>query len=353
MNPAHSKDIRVLKSLGWILLILVLIVTICFCAKIRREERLKPGAKWVAKGKPTPSTCPVCGVETTSGAADRRPIAIMIENLVSIRPQIGLDKACVIFEALTEGGITRLLAVYVHEDAEEIGPVRSARPYYVALARGFNAIYAHCGGSKRGMEAIKQWGICDLDQFAYPKAYWRVRGIKAPHNLFTSTSRIRETAERVGFAKGVGYRGFKFKSEAPLKNHPQSQNIVINFSSQAYKVEYHYHKDSNSYLRFNGGRSHIDRETKNQLQPKNVVILYCPTGMYDPQCLNIQIIGSGSCLVFRDGTVVRGTWEKAEPGTQLVIEDEQGVEIPLNRGQTWVEIVKPDTPVGVRPPQAS
>ncbi|MEW6189275.1 MAG: DUF3048 domain-containing protein [Actinomycetota bacterium] len=325
------------------LFLLFLIIAVLSCG---RKGDWRKRIKSIPEAKEKPSqVCPICGMEVASSEVSHRPIAVIVENLVSIRPQSGLDKACVVFEALAEGGITRLLAIYFHQDANVIGPVRSARPYHVALVPGFDAIFAHCGGSPRAMNAIKTSGIADLDQFAFPQAYWRVRGIKAPHNLFTSTKGIRNVARKVGLEKGVLYRGFKHKPDAPLKKRPEGQKITINFSSPAYKVQYSYDRKSNSYLRFNGGEPHMERTTGSQLQPKNVVVMYCPTEMYDIQRLNIQVVGKGKCLVFRDGIVVEGIWHKAGERSELSFKDEHGSEIPFNPGQIWVEIVKPGTGV--------
>lgn len=352
MRKLIEKNRRNSKRFALILLMAILLLLGTSCGTPLVETK-SSGKVANERGKQAEKTevvliaCPIDGIQVNQEIARQRPIAVMVENLSTIRPQAGLEKACIVFEALAEGGITRFVAIYGHEDVTEIGPVRSARPYYVQIARGFDAIYAHAGGSKTGMETIGISGIADLDQFRYAKAYRRVSGIRMPHNLFTDTSKIREIAAEAGFKNSAVYEGFRHKADIPLNKRPQTQNISINFSSADYRVEYQYDRNSNSYLRFNGGKPHIDRISGKQIQPKNVLVVYAVTGGIPGEVgtLDIGVVGSGPVTVFQDGTTTKGIWKKASPKNQFDFFDGNGREIALNAGQTWVEIVKPDTAV--------
>lgn len=352
MSKLAEKNRRNSKRFALILLIATLLLFGTSCSKnllrIKEPGRIKSqSGEQAKKTEVALAACPIDGIQVDQEMARQRPIAVMVENLSTIRPQSGLDKACVVFEALAEGGITRFVAIYLHQDAGEVGPVRSARPYYVQIARGFDAIYAHAGGSKTGMETIGSSGIADLDQFRYAKAYRRVSGIRMPHNLFTDISRIREVAAQAGFKNSAVYAGFKHKVDVPLDKRPLTQHISINFSSAAYRVEYRYDRNSNSYLRFNGGKPHTDRISGKQIQPKNVVVVYAVTRDIPGEVgtLDIGVVGSGPVIVFRDGTTTKGIWKKASPKNQFRFFDGSGREIALNAGQSWVEVVKSDTTV--------
>lgn len=315
--------------------------------KVAKKKIVKKVVKKKLPPPPPPPTCPVCGLETTAENAKRRPLGIMVENMSTVRPQTGMDKACAVVEALAEGGITRFLLIYVHQDAAEIGPVRSARAYYVEIAHGFQALYAHCGFSAYAVDALQELGKADLDQFRYEKAYWRAKGHKAPHNLFTSTDRIWTAGETAGNEKEVAYIGFSHQKDASMTARPEGQTITIDFSSPGYRVEYRYDRQSNSYLRFNGGKAHLDSVTGLQLSPKNVVVMRAETYQLPGKdgCLKIGVIGQGECLVFSNGTAIKGTWQKASADDQLIFKDEAGAEILFSPGQLWIELVKPDTPV--------
>lgn len=347
-----SKKVKIGIALFLSILIGVLsLVLLTSYAREKPKPVKKKAVKKVVKKEPPspppPPTCPVCGLETTAEKAARRPLGIIIDNKSVVRPQSGMDKACLVVEALVEGGVTRFLLVQVHHDVEMIGPVRSARAYYVEIAHGFQALYAHCGFSAYAVNALKQLGAADLDEFRYSKAYWRAKGHKAPHNLFTSTDRVRAAGEGAGNEKQVTYKGYLHQKEATMTARPEGQTITIDFSSPAYRVEYHYDRLSNSYNRFNGGKAHLDRVTGEQLKAKNIVIMRAHTAVLPGKdgCLKIDVVGQGECLVFRDGKAIKGTWQKASAAEALIFKDEKGTEIPFNPGQIWIELVRPDTPV--------
>ncbi len=147
------------------------------------------GLTQVAKISPSESPkivndtpCPLDGVMTTKERAERRPLGIMIENHPDARPQSGLDKASFVFETPSEGGITRFLALYVENDASEVGPVRSARTYYVEWADEVRAIYAHAGGSAIALENLgtNQY-LCNINHDQ--EHFWRDNSRYTPHNL--------------------------------------------------------------------------------------------------------------------------------------------------------------------------
>lgn len=289
------------------------------------------------------ANCPIDGMPTTADVAEGKPLAIMIENLASIRPQNGLSRACIVFEALAEGGITRFLAIFNHQEVDRIGPVRSARPYYVALAAGFDAVYGHAGGSTVGVQKIAEYGVDDLD-YSNMGAYWRQKGIRAPHNLFTSTTKFRSAAEKAGYEE-VDYTGFNF-SKKKLTGAP-AKNIKINFSYGSYAVEYRYDVKTKKYMRFTGGLAHKDANNNKQIAPVNVVVVRAPTSMYNAITLKIDIIGTGDGYLFRDGVVKPITWTKEAADTQISFQDEKGQEIKFLPGQIWVEVVKEDTKVKI------
>ncbi len=331
------------------LLVLIALALLLFNLSCQRDREAGVKSKTSARAKPKTKPyyiCPLDGVKVES-ETKWRPVGVMVENLNSVRPQSGLDQACVVFEALAEGGITRFLAVFGHRESQEVGPVRSARTYYVALAKGLNALYAHCGGSTTAMAAIKKWEVTDLDQFRYAQAYWRMKGIPAPHNLYTSISGLREVAQKADFEIEGNPTGWPHKKDKPQSERPLGQEITIDFSSPAYRVDYSYDRNSNTYLRKNGGKPHTDRITGKQLTAKNIVVLFVPTS-FAPEgsgLLDIDIVGDGKSLIFQDGEVEQGNWQKYTADSPLEFLTEDGEEIKLNKGQTWVEIVKIDTPV--------
>jgi len=291
--------------------------------------------------------CPIDGVWTTAERAFRHPLAVAIENHPDSRPQSGLDKASLIYETPTEGGITRFLAMYVENDAEKLGPVRSARTYFLDWLSEFDGIFAHCGGNADALALIGPYGIKDLDEFTYPFLYWRTYDRYAPHNLYTKTKNLWQKAQDYNWNTKVDYVPWLFKNDPSLEKRPTKQEINIRYANYAFRVTYQYDRQNNSYLRFIAGRPHIDKETQKQLSPKNVAVMWVKTWpLYDPEGgWHIETIDSGPAKVFLDGQVIEGSWKKESRNARTKFYDSQGKEVIFNRGQTWIQVVPQGTEV--------
>ncbi|MFW5888424.1 MAG: DUF3048 domain-containing protein, partial [Patescibacteria group bacterium] len=124
------------------------------------------------------------------------PVAIMIDNHKNARPAYGIDKADIVFEAEVEGSITRYLAIFNdYKEVEKIGPVRSARPYFINWASGVSALFVHCGGSPQALATIARSGIKNLDEFYKTSRFWRDKTLPRPHNIFTSGKELNDLLE--------------------------------------------------------------------------------------------------------------------------------------------------------------
>ncbi len=332
-----------------IVVFLVIILALFGCGKKVAKKKPKRQHKLLQANKPKPrknlSPCPFDGVKVDPALARQQPLAIMVENLKSIRPQYGIAQSCLVVEGLAEGGITRFMVVYGHRQAKKIGPVRSARSHFVALAKGWKAVYGHAGGSKYALNDIRNWEVDDFDEFAHDNGYWRDRSIRAPHNLFTSTSLIRKVKKT-----SLGnFPGFSFV-ESPLSksNKSVNQTVEIKYKQQAYRVKWVYQPKGNNYLRFNGGLPHLDADTKKQLTATNILILYTETSVIPGgSVLDIKMTGSGRLTVIKDGKVINGNWYKPTVDSQLTLEDDFSNPIRLRPGRVWIEIVPVSTQVNI------
>jgi hypothetical protein len=274
------------------------------------------------------------------------PIGIMIENLTTIRPQPGLEYAHVVYEALAEGGITRFLGIYTLTGPfDKIGPVRSARPYYLDWVKEYGALYAHAGGSPEAMSNIRQQEIFDLDQFFNAPYYWRSTDAKPPHNLFTS-SELMIAASRDTKAtapENDTFETWNIKSEEPI-NAKKKREIVLDFSTYNYEVRYLYNPETNAYARSNGGKMHLDKTSGAQLQVKNIIVQRAQTNLIEPRSglLGIQTEGTGEAFFFLDGKKIEGRWERTSDKKRTYFYDATRNSIAINPGPTWIEILPPD-----------
>jgi hypothetical protein len=305
-----------------ILIAAVLLAAIAFLIfKPDKEEPPAPPQKFHSQ---------LTGAEVPEEISNRPVLAIMIENSESARPQTGLDSAGITFEAVTEGGITRFLALYQEDMPKDIGPVRSVRPHFVSWLHGFDASVAHVGGSFMALQLVDRLKAKTLTQFTYTEPYRRVAERAAPHNVYASTKALRDLQKELEHGKSQ-FNDIPRSDDAPAEM-PDAKKIVIDFSSPSYAVEFRYDKTTNSYKRFLAGAPHIDASTNKPITVKNVVVIKVRGTNSD----TIKAVGNGEAWVFKNGTFQKVRWEKSAHEERIKIVDAMGNEVPLNRGDTWI-----------------
>ncbi|MDI3534420.1 MAG: hypothetical protein PWQ82_785 [Thermosediminibacterales bacterium] len=296
-----------------------------------------------------PVRCPLDGQIVEKDSVERRPLAVMVENHPKARPQSGLNKADIVYEALVEGGISRFMPIYLHNDVDRIGPVRSSRHYYLDIVLEYNAIYAYFGGSPKAWEDIPKLGVEGLNGIYDGLTYWRDDARKIPHNVYTTTTKIRAGAERKGFAKQKPMRKFDFSDEPYKPGGAKADEVEIVYSPFNYTVKYIFDEEAGTYKRYMDGKPHTDAETGEQLQAKNIIIQYAKTNVIDSEGrLDIRLVGKGDGLYITNGYSEKITWEKKSRPSKTVFYDEEGKEIKLNPGQTWIQIVTLKTRVEIK-----
>ncbi len=290
---------------------------------------------------------PLNGILYTKAEAeqfkDRRPMAVMIENHTAARPQAGLAEAEMIYEAMAEGGITRFMALYLHNSPAKIMPVRSARLHFINWAAEYDAIYAHWGGSAEALDFLHSHSRPkDLDQFRYAGAFYRdySTGRSLEHTGATSMEGLRKTAQKQGWESSATFDAWSFKDDAAADARPVSQAIDLGFlGTFGYAAHFDYQPESNTYLRSTGGQPHVDAAGQ-QLNPKTIILLMQPVTNYvdtnGHAAVRVDNIGSGEAVVIEDGMSTEGTWRKDSRDSRTLITDSQGKKIALNRGQIWV-----------------
>lgn len=320
----------------------------------------KPKAVTVANGEPAPAetqaqpekkpdiVSPLTGVKLSDASLVSRPVTgIMIENSPEARPQSGLTEAGIVYEAIAEGGITRFLAVYQDTHPNYIGPVRSARPYYIDFIAPYDASYAHVGGSPEALQDIKSLNIKDLDQFYNPSGYVRITERYAPHNVYTGFDKLDKLNQTKGYTSSK-FTPFVRKPDVPQT--PTARIIDFSISAPLYSPRFEYDTGTNTYKRSQGGEAHIDQKSKAQISPKVVIALVTEKG-YDPDGYHTdyKTSGSGKMYVFQDGIVSEGTWQKANRKSAYVFTDKNGFPMKLNTGQTWISLVANQSDVTYKP----
>ena len=326
---------------------------------------------------PRDQECPLNGVKYTKNEKDvwesRRPLAVMVENSEEARPHSGISRADITYEAIAEGWITRLMAIFYCNTPFEnitIAPVRSARTYFVDWVSEYDALYTHVGGANRigpnaditdpradALGQIDRYGIKDLDQFGigYPDCYRNPDRLDHPvlteHTMVCFSDNLYKIAEKRGWTnvdkKGIpwdkNFTKWFFKEDAKEGDRGTVNSVKLVFSEgyDKYDVNWEYDKANNVYKRINGGVAHLDLETKEQLTAKNVVVqLTKLVGAVDDLGHLLYVtIGSGKALIFQDGKVTVGTWTKKTRISKTMYYNSTGQEIKFNRGNIWIEII--------------
>lgn len=299
------------------------------------------------------------GTEVESSVGDRRPIAVMIPNNRVAQPQYGISKASVIYEACVEGRITRLMGIFEDfDDLDHIGPIRSSRDYYVYTALEYDAIYCHWGLAVPYVaDLLNSDSVDNISQAN--------KGINTPTPIaFERISRPGYATEFTGYLfidklkKGVEQRGyswdyeetftpkFTFAADGTKADYIDAPDAVKIYPGAGdnkggyggVKAYFEYNGSDGLYYRFQHGGKHIDDLNGKQLAVSNVVFQYCHGEVRDSHdYLAFGVHGEGNCIVFTNGKMIRGTWQRWDgDDSPAKYYDEDGNEIIFNQGKTWV-----------------
>lgn len=291
---------------------------------------------------PTTVASPLTGIQVTPEQAKRPVTGVMIENSIDARPQSGLTEAGIVFEAIAEGGITRFLALFQEARPANFGPIRSARPYYVQWAKGFNASYIHSGGSGEALALIRSLGVKDLDHGYYgERIASRVSSRYAPHNVYTNFDTVDAMNGELGYTSSEFTPFTRKEPTKPAEGVAlTATKIDFNISGANYNTSYSYDAATNSYARVLAGRPHTDQESGKQISPNVVVALITEYSIHSDGVHSVyRTTGTGELLVFQDGNVTTGTWKKDSAEASLEFLGADGEPLALNAGQTWITAI--------------
>ncbi len=277
------------------------------------------------------------GIRVPESESRMLPRAVMIENHVDARPLAGIADASLVFEAPVEGGITRLMAIFsASTTVDEIGPVRSARPYYVEWAQSLDAIYAHVGGSPEALNRIGGLtNFRNLDEMAGERYFWRSKNRPAPHNVYTSSENLSKVQTDKEWKSGE-FTPWIFTDEETGFTPGNVRNVTIPFDG-SYKVKWVYDEESNSYERYLAGSRDKDKKGT-PVNAKNILVISTDESVLDDKGrLFIRTTGEGKGWYFAGGEVKEIVWSRT--GSNFYkINTPDGRDVAFLRGNTWIEI---------------
>jgi hypothetical protein len=306
---------------------------------------------------PTPTlvAAPLSGRLVTPDVARRHVIAVMVDDHPDARPQSGLASASVVWQAPAEGGIPRYMMLFQDTLPGNVGPIRSARSYFVAWAAEWDSLYAHVGGSPQALSTLKTYGngkyVYDANQFYWGSYFWRIHTRIAPHNVYTDGTHLRSLATRRGAKDGPIVSPWRFAPDDPLDLRPTGGRIRLTYLYNT--VVFDYDRASNSYLRtVSGEGKEHDADTGARIAPKNVIVMivhFSPLndGSHKGR-LGADILGTGTAWIATDGQTIKGTWKKTSTTKPTQFFDAHGNVVLLTVGQTFIEVLPSATDVSIK-----
>jgi len=295
---------------------------------------------------PTPAlvAAPLTGRLVTQGQAEQQVVAVMIDDAPAARPQSGLSAASVVWQAPAEGGVPRYIALFQEQMPVSVGPIRSARSYFIAWAAEWRAVYAHVGGSPRALATLATYGrgqyVYNADRWG-TRYFWRIKERYAPHNVYSDGEHLRKLSAAVGAKDGPMEPVWRFAADAPFTERPRDGRIVVKYADNA--IRYDYDRLTNTYLRTVSTEGpEEDAGTGARVAPRNVIVMLVRfTSLGDRKHrLEADLIGSGTAWIATNGKTIKGTWEKTKTTGPTLFYDAKGRPVTLTIGQTFVQVMQ-------------
>lgn len=329
------------------ILIIILILTIIACGILLAFKIIKD-----KKMQTMPAANKEDGVEVIEikkepepkmFAGDQRPIAVMIDNHKEAWPQANINKASIVYEIIVEGGETRLMAVYKGEDLDKIGPIRSARHYFIDYAAENDAILVHYGESPQAASDFKDLKVDEINGLVESSAsFWRDSAKYAPHNAVSNTEKILKIAERKNYrltstAKILNYVAKDFDLETDL----QATEVIIPISN-VQTIKYKYNADTKRYTRCAKDTPQKDWVTGEEIVTKNIIISfienYTLNDSENKGRQGLYNIGDKEGYYITNGRAEKIICSKSSRTSKTTYKTLDGQEIKVNDGNTFIQI---------------
>lgn len=330
----------------WSLAVAAMLLLLSACSeKETSKEPVKPVKKAAAAEKvehsipELPFSYPLTGIGLQTEPTNRA-FAVVVNNFPKARPQSGLNQADIVYELLAEGDITRFLAVYQSEKPEIIGPVRSARAYYIDVAKGLDGIFIAHGYSVEAKKMLNSGYIDNLNGMVYDGTLFKRASFrKAPHNSYISYENMVKGAEKNGFKLEPAPKPFKFLTEKEVGNIEGriALSAFVSYGTKTYSPTYKYDPAIGKYKRYINGELMVDLETKQPVLLDNIFIpemVHTPAGPGGLRHIDLKSGGKGYLL--QKGKLIEVDWLNDHGRIIPII---NGNEAGLVPGKTWVNII--------------
>lgn len=347
-----------MKSASGKILVVILVIVIIIAAALLAVKFVKDGKIMQANTgeenvNEEPEVVEIKEIETFKG--NERPIAVSIDNHIDAMPQANLTKAYTVYEMIAESGITRFIACFKGQDLDKIGPIRSARHYFLDYVLENDAIFVHHGHSPQAISDISKLGVNNLSGMEYDgvkNGFWRVKDKYAPHNSVTSTANIAIMAQSKKYRMTSDQDSVLnyVVDEVELESDIIADTVTIPFSSSNV-VKYEYNNETQRYTRYSRGIKQVDWDTKEDVTTKNIIITFVKYSSLndDKGRQTIDNLKTLDGYYITNGKAIKITCEKTTRAGQTVYKDLDGKEIEVNDGNTFIHLCPINAKVTIEP----
>jgi hypothetical protein len=295
---------------------------------------------------PPVPVAPEVGVPDPTGESLTRPaLWVKVENTPEARPQAGLDEADVVYEQVTEAGITRFITLFNSQLPDVVGPIRSTRAMDSDVVAPLGGVFAYSGGIPQSVDLINHAPVAAVDETAAKAAMFRDRSKRAPHNLYGHpTDLLALGADQPRPVPAL----FSYLPAGQAFTGDPISAFRVDFDAP-YAPIYSFDPASRTWLR-SIGLAPFTAASGQQIAPTNVIVQFVPCCLPVPEGGTYMTVGTGEAWVFSDGKMVQGTWTRNDRSEVTTFLDANNQPIRLNPGRTWVEFVPNGDNVDVLPP---
>lgn len=360
-----------MTSNRWLAFLPVFAAVVAACGGTASQASPAPSAAATARAAtapptpaPTPTPTPIVRwplnglVSQDPAAVKRRPLNVRLPNDPAARPQQGLAKADVVFEMIVEGGITRYAAIYHSQNPAAVGPVRSYRFSDLHLTQLLKGALVASGATVEEGDAVSRsvaaGNMLSIDEVRQSAPYYRVGGRPAPNNLFANLDVARQTLNQIGGGTPVDVPALKFLTT--VEHDATAGGFVgsviattVTIPFQREPATFTWDEGSKGYRRSQAGVRTVDPDGAVPILARNVIAIHTniwltsvKEDIFGSLGLDYRMTGGGKVSIFRDGRRQDGTWKRDKPLDQFTFFDQQGNEISLSPGQSWIHFVYPE-----------
>lgn len=268
-----------------------------------------------------------------------RPLIVSIDNVGEAIPQSWLSKADLVYEFPVEGNQTRLQAIYHSQFPEEFGPIRSTRPYFVDLTREYKGIFLAHGWSPEAKAYLTSDVVPYINAMNSDCQFYRVSDKSAPHNSYIKWSEVKNKIDQQGWwDKKQDIRSFAFLAGAQVNEGEAATSLEFKYTGSQF--EFSYDEETGKYTRTVSGQKYVDHETNESITASNVLVQKVSSSVLDAKGrLKIDMCAGGDAILFTNGVAVKGKWSRENLDSRTIFVDNEGNELKLTPGNTWVEVV--------------